>query len=66
MFFGLCPDNTGMQQELFPLPNLNSKILRSNVEKAPEYLLVPFFKGGLSLFDFLENAGIVGLKAEEI
>lgn len=51
--------------ELFPLPNLNSKILRPNVTFAPEYLYFPFFKGGYSLFEYLQNKGMEGFFGEE-
>ncbi len=54
-----------MQQELFPLPNLNFKILRPNIKVIPENLLVPVFCGDIQLFDFLEKIGITGLKPEE-
>lgn len=51
--------------ELFPLPNLNSKILRSNINFAPEYLYFPFFKGGYSLIEYLQNKGMEGFTGEE-
>lgn len=66
---GKLYDNNSMSAELLPLPNLNSKIIRSNIENTPEYILLPFFNSNTGktcgLKDFLINQKIPPLDSEE-
>lgn len=58
-----------MNAELLPLPNLNSKVQKANIENTPKHILLPFFNTGeeksSGLYDFLSGKKILPYDTEE-
>ena len=55
-----------MSAELIKLPNVNLKILRSNINTIPDFLQFPIFQSGFTIFNFLHKNSKIRMQSEEI
>ena len=53
-----------MSAELIKLPNVNLKILRSNINTIPDFLQFPIFQSGFTIFNFLHKNSKIRMQSE--